>query len=160
MRRELNLMQRNPDILENGLEVARHARPWQVGPGRGEKRLAVCSGAEWVGISGQRPRQQGQEHGGGLIGGEGAGTAAQAQAQAAVCCCPCSLAFPSLAPCCGPPACPHTTHQATATTPHHLPLRSSREPLSLSRCVRGGIIGCPDSGLDMDRRKDRVLLGC
>jgi hypothetical protein len=74
MRRELNLMQRNPDILENGLEVARHARPWQVGPGRGEKRLAVCSGAEWVGISGQRPRQQGQEHGGGLIGGEGAGT--------------------------------------------------------------------------------------
>lgn len=34
--------------------MARHARPWQVGPGRGEKRLAVCSGAEWVGISGER----------------------------------------------------------------------------------------------------------
>lgn len=79
----------------------------------GKKRLAVCSGVERVvGISGvsgsgSQPASQ-RQHGGGLIGGEGA----------CRCCCCCSLAFPfPLLP-------PVTTH------PHHLPLGRSREPPS------------------------------
>ena len=77
--------------------------------GSGEKRLAVCSGVEWVGIrgvSGQRPAAAGAWCWIDRWGREGVAGAGTGTAQAAACCpCPCSLAF--LSPCCCP-CVPHT----------------------------------------------------